>query len=292
MAWNIRTSAPAQGTSPYNWSDPNKFQCTWYSYYRVQEGSGLNQPPCWFDKASGTPGYTNAKEWLNEYRDPWQVKDVNYIPVPGDIAVFTGTYGHCMVIESKIDNDHYMISDYNMIAPDTFDYAQWTRGSRRQGYISTGNLIGYLHNPNIQPGPGPTPSPDLEISITPSSYDVTMDKNEEYKDFTFNIVVTGIPDGETISGGNTYPGLSRVYNTGWSYTDYEYEGETYRQASKTQTLRYVRESKRKYEITKHMYYDLEKSTGEIHTDTQIKILVEAQGTVMFLNPEIGSIDIR
>lgn len=298
--WNIRTSAPSSGTNPYNWSDPNKYQCTWYSYYRVMEGSGRSEPPCWFDKASGTPGYTNAKLWLDESRSPWQVKSTSYIPQAGDIAVFTGNYGHCMVIESKIDNDHFYISDYNMVQPETFFYGQWTRGSRRSGYISSGDLIGYLHNPNIAPGPGPTPEEyELEITIHPSYYSVSMGPDEDYVDFPFSIDIWNLPGGDTASGGNTYPGLSRVYNTGWQYMDYwGTDGNQYRRAQKNQTLRYEREHDTSYITTKHMYYELNKSTGYVYKDIIIDINVQAKrhiiegGRPLFLNPYDGSIDIR
>ena len=108
------------------------------------------------------------------------------------------------------------------------------------GYTDYGNpFIGYIHNKYAEPGPGPTPSENLEISISPSSYAVTMASTQDYVDFTFNITITGIPAGATVSGGNTYPGLSRVYNTGWSYTNYTVSGTTYQRATKTQTLRYM-----------------------------------------------------
>lgn len=140
-------------------------------------------------------------------------------------------------------------------------------------------FIGYIHNKYVEPGPGPgpTPSEDLEISITPSSYNVTMQASEDHVDFTFNITITGIPDGQTVSGGNTFPGLDRIYNTGWSYTDYTVDGVTYRQATKTQTLRYNREYQYAYVITKHMYFNLSFTTGEVHTDTQMRITVKASG---------------
>ena len=122
--------------------------------------------------------------------------------------------------------------------------------------------------------PGPSPSEDLEISISPTSYSVTMSSAQDYVDFTFNISITGIPSGQTVSGGNTYPGLSRVYNTGWSYTDYTVSGTTYRRASKTQTLRYYREHDYAYTVTKHMYFNMTFSTGTIDTDTPMYINVQ------------------
>jgi len=163
-----------------------------------------------------------------------------------------------------------MISDYNINLDESFSYRSWTIGG---GIGSTGVLIGYLHYPSS----GPTPSEDLEISITPSSYNVTMQASDDHVDFTFNITITGIPAGQTVSGGNTYPGLSRVYNTGWTYTDYTISGVTYRRATKTQTLRYEREHDYAYTITKHMYFNLSFSTGTISTDTLMYIAVQASG---------------
>lgn len=124
------------------------------------------------------------------------------------------------------------------------------------------------------PGPGPTPSEDLDIGISPTYYSVTMTGSQDYVDFTFSIVITGIPDGQTVSGGNTYPGLSRVYNSGWSYTDYTVSGTTYRRAAKTQTLRYYREQDTAYTTTKHMYFNMSFSTGSISTDTPMYINVQ------------------
>lgn len=165
-----------------------------------------------------------------------------------------------------------MISDYNINLDESFSYRSWTIGG---GIGSTGVLIGYLHYPSG--GPGPTPTEDLEISISPSSYSVTMSGAQTYVDFTYNITITGIPEDETVSGGNTYPDLYRVYNTGWSYTDYTVSGVTYRRATKTQTLRYDREHDYAYTTTKHMYFNLSFETGTIDTDTPMYINVQASG---------------
>lgn len=122
----------------------------------------------------------------------------------------------------------------------------------------------------------PTPTENLTITIVPSSYTRTMQANEDYEDFTFNITVSGIPAGQSVSGGNTYPGLTRIYNSGWSYTDYVVSGVTYRTASKQQTLRYDRESNGAYTTVKHMYYNLSFSTGSVSTDTPMYITVKAK----------------
>ena len=136
-----------------------------------------------------------------------------------------------------------------------------------------------LVNPDSGGGPAPpTPTEEnLSITITPSSYSSTMQYDQDALDFTFNIVITGIPNGETVSGGNTYPDLVRVANTGWSYTNYVVNGVTYRRAQKQQTLRYYREYNIAYTTTKHMYYNITKSTGTISTDTPMYINVKAKG---------------
>ena len=93
--WSVRERPVINGTPPYDWNSASRYQCTWYAYWRVQEGSGLAQPPCWYS-GSGSSGYglyTNAKEWLNHYRDPWEVKDLDYQPSVGDVIVFTGGVG-------------------------------------------------------------------------------------------------------------------------------------------------------------------------------------------------------
>ena len=135
-----------------------------------------------------------------------------------------------------------------------------------------------LINPDSGGGPTPpTPGDEtLTISIDPASYTKTMQYDQDNLDFTFNIVITGIPSGDTVSGGNTYPDLIRVANTGWSYSDYIVNGVTYSRASKSQTLRYFRESNSAYTTVKHMYFDITKSTGSIHTDTKMFITVDAK----------------
>ena len=157
--WNSRNEPVSVGTQPYDWNSSSLYECTWYAYYRVQEGSGLLQPPCWYS-GSGSSGYglyTNAKEWLNNYRDPWEVHSINDEPdykcLPGDIIVFTGTYGHVVVVEKINPDGTLQVSDYNLIGGNhSFGYKNNYRyGDIIRGYMSTGACIGALHNPNIRP---------------------------------------------------------------------------------------------------------------------------------------------
>lgn len=276
MAWTQRTTAPTNGTPPYDWNSASIYECTWYAYWRVQEGGGYT-PPCWYS-GSGSTGYgayTNAKEWLDHYRDPWQVKGTNYTPVPGDIVVFTGTYGHVVVIEAVNRDGSYVVTDYNLIAgTHTFGRkTDYKYPNRIQGAnISTGNCIGCLHYPSGPTPPTPTVRPS--ISISPSSASLTMNASANYVDVTFNIRIDGIPLGESATGGNSYPGLSRVYNSGWSYVSYTgSDGNTYQRATKTQTLRYEREYSTDYNTTKYMYFSKTFSNGSINSTTPISIHV-------------------
>lgn len=180
MAWTPRTTAPTTGTPPYDWNAGTKYQCTWYAYWRVQEGFSMSDPPVWHT-GSGSTGsgyYRNAKYWLDHYRDPWIAHNIGdgYVPKAGDIVVFTGTYGHCVVIESKNGDGSYVVTDYNLIG----GAEQWGRktnynyGDTIQGYISTGACIGCLEYPDSGPyPPTPTPLDPLTISIVA---DITIKK--------------------------------------------------------------------------------------------------------------------
>lgn len=127
-----RTSPVAVGTVPYAWGVESVYQCTWYAYYRALE-VGFSAP-CWWDRATKTGSYTNAKEWLKEYRDPWQVKGTDYKPVAGDILVYDGEYGHVIFCETDS-----MTSEYRNGLEDSF------RNAKVGDY--KGDLLGVLHYP-------------------------------------------------------------------------------------------------------------------------------------------------
>ena len=140
--------APTEGEGPYNWSSSLRKQCTWFAYYRVQKPGW--SAPCYNNRAKKTEGWANAKNWPENFREPWQpiyiADNPNYKPVPGDIIVFTGNYGHVAVIESTITlGQRYWISDYNRIQPDTYDCCEWNVGDILRGYINTGKPVAYLH---------------------------------------------------------------------------------------------------------------------------------------------------
>lgn len=313
MAWTIRNSnaglIPGGSANNYYWNvnnNPNATynnclaNCTTLAYGRVLENG--QQPP--------VSRIVDAGNWHNYVTNGWVPKPYNSYHSSikaGDIIEWPG---HVAVVEQVINGVAWCSSSLY-----TGDHgrAQWPVGSgiwdtrtpsimgntflemwnwfynnnygwRVYEYVSentiTSTRIGasptyILVNPNsIEP---PTPSTEnLEISINPSSYSVTMSSNEDYVDFTFAIAISGIPAGQTVSGGNTYPDLTRVYNSGWSYTDYVIDGTTYRRANKTQTLRYYRVGTGAYSTVKHMYYNLTMSTGSISSDTPMYINVEAK----------------
>lgn len=128
----IRTTPVSEGTKPYAWGVESVYQCTWYAYYRALE-NGMSAP-CYWDRATKTGSYTNAKDWLENYREPWEVKDVNYTPKAGDILVYDGEYGHVIFMETDV-----MTSEYRNGDPNSF------RNAKLGDF--KGDLLGILHYP-------------------------------------------------------------------------------------------------------------------------------------------------
>lgn len=259
--------------------------CTWWCCGRLLDALGKHIE----DYIEGAP---NAKFW---YRDFTGDKDVNADNIKaGDIIVLTNDGdGHVMFVEKVTAGTVYVsqsawstrsIWDGYACRVTSYDRTDIYAGNSIDMYKDIdapfySDVVGVIHTGTDDPTP-PTPSTeDLEIAINPSSYSVTMGANEDFKDFTFAIAISGIPEGQTVSGGNTYPDLVRVYNTGWSYTNYVIDGVTYRRATKTQTLRYYRESPMNYSTVKHMYYNLSMSTGSISSDTPMYITVKAKRNI-------------
>lgn len=67
----------------------------------------------------------------------------DYTPVPGDIVVFDGNYGHIIVVED-VNDDVAFISEYNRLVKEGFSNDYWTIGDRLSG---CGPLKAYLHYP-------------------------------------------------------------------------------------------------------------------------------------------------
>ena len=181
MTWTPKLTQPTYGSSPYDWNSGSLYQCTWYAYWRVQEGFGMSDPPVWHT-GTGTTGsgyYTHAKYWLDRWRSPWVAHTLGdgYTPKAGDIIVFTGTYGHCVVVEIANADSTYTITDYNLMGgEEKFGLmANYTYGDRIYGYMNTGACIGCLAYPDTSPPepPGPTPMDPIHIAITA---DVVIDR--------------------------------------------------------------------------------------------------------------------
>lgn len=267
----------------------NEGNCTWYAYGRTGEIAHRNI----YNEFYITQAPGNGKDWIYNTWPSYTHTSGSIDIQLGDILVWGGgTYGHVEVVEAingntlttsySISGSTWASSRYfatrNITTPSWGSYLGTVEYNDGSTAYLTNTFIGYIHNPYADPTPpGPTPSKDLEITISPSGYTKTMQSSETYVDFPFTITITGIPDGETVSGGNTYPGLIRVANTGWSYTDYTIDGTTYRRATKSQTLRYNREHDYSYSITKHMYFNLSFETGTISTDTLMYISVMSTG---------------
>lgn len=132
--FTIRTSPVEVGTVPYAWGIASVYQCTWFCYYRALE-CGFTAP-VWWDRETKQGSYPNAKDWLDNFRDPWEVKDPSYKPVAGDILVYTdSSYGHVIYCESNV-----MTSEYRSGDPNSF------RNAKIGDY--RGELIGVLHYPH------------------------------------------------------------------------------------------------------------------------------------------------
>lgn len=314
MSWTPRRSRSGieygGAKSSYYWTSVNPganysnclANCTTLAYGRVLE-EGCRAPVSSFRDA-GNWHTVVANGWTAESYSSYvsSIKPGDIIEWPGHVAVvetvssstiycssslYTGDHGRAYwppgsgnydtrssaVMGSTLQD----VSDW-MIANYAWRFYEYTTvdtiSNVRLGVQPTYILV----NPDSGggPTPPPTPSEELTIDINPGSYNVVMSETEDFKDFTFTITISGIPAGQTVSGGNSFPGLSRIYNSGWSYTDYTVGGVGYRTAVKTQTLRYDREHSYAYTITKHMYFNLSFSTGTVNTDTPMYITVKAK----------------
>ena len=217
----------------------------------------------------------------------WASEDPDHIPLPNHVATieqdgtdpyqssswYTGDDGtgnssrNTAIVGHNLQAvSNWMVSNY----PYRFyHYSTLSQENIQGGHNNQPRYV--LRYQGAQP---PTPSENPVITIVPTSYYRTMAATSDYLDFQFSITISGIPDGESASGGNTYPDLTRIYNSGWSYTSYVINGVTYRQAYKQQTLRYYRVGSSGYNTTKHMYFNLTFSNGSITSDTPMYITVK------------------
>lgn len=318
MSWTPRTtrSGIEYGgyASSYYWdpgTNPNATygnclaNCTTLAYGRPLE-EGCRAPVSTIADASNWHLYV-SNGWTAESYSGYvsNIKAGDIIEWPGHVAVVENVSGSTIYCSSSLyTGDHgraywppgsstYDTRSAAVMGSTLQDVSNWMIANyawRFYEYVDVDTISNVrlggvnptyiLVNPDSGGGPTPPPPPttDLEIEIVPASYTTTMAGTDDYIDFTFDIGITGIPAGQTVSGGNTFPGLVRVYNSGWSYTNYTISGTTYRSATKTQTLRYYRESQSGYYTVKHMYFNLSFSTGTIDTDTPMYITVEMTPT--------------
>lgn len=255
--------------------------CTWWCAGRLRETEGKNI-------LSLINGSWNANLWYEKFTGTRYITATN--AVAGDIIVFKGGDGHVMFIE-KVENGTIYIShsawstlgywDGYACRVNSYSVSEIYAGNsiniyKGSSYTNYMEIVGIIHT-GSGGSPGPTPTDEeLKIYVTPSHYDSIMRSNADYIDFPFTVTISGIPEGETVSGGNTYPGLVRVANTGWSYTDYYTSSGTYRRATKSQTLRYYREHNYAYNYNTYMRYNISKSTGTIDKSYPIWIVIEAK----------------
>ena len=266
--------------------------CTTYAYGRVRE-NGLPIPVTQFRNANNWHYYVNTSAgWtLLNYSSGMALQ-------PGDILEWSAN--HVAVVESNgtdpwVSGSWYTGDDGTAASDRSYlgmggstlqDVSNWmvANASRRfyryERMTSVNSTAGggaypvYVIRYN-----GSSPSTETpDVTVSPSSYNTVMSSDNDYVDFVFNVTVTGIPAGYTATGNNTYPGLDRVYNTGWSYTDYVVDGVTYRRATKTQTLRYYREQDTAYTVTKYMYYSFSYPNGSASSTTPMTIAVQAKAT--------------
>lgn len=275
-----------EGYNYYNSPETIKGNCTWWCWGRLYEtigtyltqsdGSSMGDAMYWYDRYSGDKD-----------------RNANNIRA-GDIIVLTDSdAGHVMFVE-RIVGDTITISQSAYSYRSVWDNMACLVTTFSKSEIFQGNLInmyknldssaawetvvGVIHTGTDSPTP-PEPGGDETptISIYPSGYNSIMYPDEDYEDFAFSIYVTGIPSGYTASGNNTYPGLDRVANTGWSYEDYVADdGNTYRRAHKNQTLRYHREQNTAYDTVKYMYFNFSFPNGNASSTTPMTIHVRAK----------------
>lgn len=287
MSFTPRLTAPTDFSTYYgSYNSYNRFSsynlegnCTWYAYGRTSEIAGRNLYNDFY--ITQPPG--NGKDWIYNTWPAYTITSGSIDLQVGDILVWGGgTYGHVEVVEEINGNsittsysiagntwaDSMFFNTRTIAKPSWGSPLGWVEHNDGGSVYLNNTFIGYIHNKYLDIQPTVTPS----ISITPTGYAVHPNASDTYVEFFFDIVMEGIPLGESASGGNTYPGLTRTYNTGWSYTTYTGgDGLTYRRATKQQTLHADKSGTTAYTITYHMYYNKTFSNGSINTDTLMTI---------------------
>ena len=154
-------SPPAAGTScndlnglyyDLTSSSDVKGQCVWYANGRTAEMRGLANYNANRDGPGGAPKgnrhFSSAAAWKNDHSSPWYFTTNKNEAQVGDVAIFNGYggYGHVVVIESKTNDNSWVISqaNYGSYSMKPAGTMNWTPGTNS----IDGNLtfLGYLCN--------------------------------------------------------------------------------------------------------------------------------------------------
>lgn len=137
----MREKPVEYGERPFAWDVESEKECTWYAYYEILKRTGY--APCYWDRKTKAGSYTNAKEWLGNFREPFEVKNANWRPTENDIVVWDGNYGHVAIVE-KVEGDVVTLTEYNFPKKKEFNISTWNLNEQRSGL---GKLLGFLHLP-------------------------------------------------------------------------------------------------------------------------------------------------
>lgn len=300
MAFTPRYTQPTDFSTYYgSWNSYNRFSsygsegnCTWYAYGRTGEIAGRN---IYYDfYCTQPPG--DGKDWIYNSWPSYTHTSGSIDLQPGDILVWGGgRHGHVEVVESISGNN---ITTSYSISGDTWAKSMFfnTRTISKPTWGSylgtveyndgtsaslTNTFIGYIHNKYADVGPTP-PTPQTEtpdVTVYPSSYDSIMSSTEDYLDFSFKVVVSGIPYNEDATNGFSFSNCYRwQYVTGWTYTTYVINGVTYKTGERTLIVRYDRQHDYAYTDNAYMTWSKTFSNGNAYNRTRMKITVNEKDT--------------
>lgn len=270
--------------------------CTWWCYGRLLDTISTHiedvMSPLNWDAYHWYDNYTGRKD-----------RNANNIQ-PGDIIVFSETSGggpgHLMFVEQVSGNTIYISHSAYSTYTDVWQGYACRVNNYQKSEIVQGNdiniykgygrtayqrVIGVIHTGGSVP-PTPTPS----IALNPSSGEIVVRNGRGTIDL--NITVTHIPSSES----NPYPlrtqstGLDREWITGgWELTTYVEDGVTYQKVYGKMRIVADDTAGNSGYVTFYKQY----STGYVTATARYQITYQRTGgAILFLNPDIGSIEIR
>ena len=318
MSWSPRTTRNGieygGSASSYYWSSVNPgatysnclANCTTFAYGRVLE-EGCRAP---------VSSFIDAGNWHTVVTNGWRaetyssyvssVKPGDIIEWPGHVAVVEAVSGSTIYCSSSLyTGDHgraywppgsstYDTRSSSVMGSTLQDVSDWMIANyswRFYEYVDSNTITNVrlsvqptyiLVNPDSGPGPGPQPGTETPtVTITPSSVNMHLTSSDDYGDITFNLDVSGIPAGETVSGGTSYPGLTRISNgSGWIYSTYTVDGVTYQRATKTgMVLRYDREFSTAYTALRNLTFSKTYVNGTAFQNVPINISVDTKSNI-------------